>query len=91
MLMYVRVYTSVQINARVTAISALADLGLVGSYVVPTQPGTTALQMSAQYQAVGVLPAPPAAPVTQTFTARLYPSNAEASRIGMVERWSPMT
>ena len=51
------------------------------------QPGSTAPQMSAQYQSAGVMPlAPvaPAAPTTQTFTARLYPSNAEAARIGMV-------
>lgn len=48
------------------------------------QPNATVPQVSAQYQAVGMLPAPPAAPVTQTFTARLYPSNTEANRIGMV-------
>jgi len=75
---------------RVTAVSALVGFGLSGCYVVPMQPGATAPQMSAQYQAVGMLPAPPsvlAAPVTpaiQTFAARLYPSNTEAARIGMV-------
>lgn len=72
---------------KVIAVSALAGLGLSGCYVVPMQPGATAPQLSAQYQAVGVMPAPPAvltAPAIQTFAARLYPSNAEAARIGMV-------
>jgi hypothetical protein len=72
---------------RLVAISAVAGLGLSGCYVVPMQPGASLPQMSAQYQSAGLLPAPlaaPAAPVTQTFAARLYPSNAEGARIGMI-------
>jgi len=75
---------------RLVAISALAGLGLSGCYVVPIQPGALLPQMSAQYQSAGLLPAPlatpiaPAAPATQTFAARLYPSNTEAARFGMI-------
>jgi len=75
---------------RLVAAAAVTGLGLSGCYVVPMQPGASLPQMSAQYQSAGLLPAPlatpiaPAAPATQTFAARLYPSNTEAARFGII-------
>lgn len=75
---------------RLSGLAALAAVGLSGCYVVPMQPGqalppgpvTVVSAQSAQQSSMGIAPA--AAPTTQNFTARLYPSNAEAARYGTV-------
>ena len=78
---------------RLSAGAALAAAGLTGCYVVPMQLGQTlppgpvtvvSAQSSVPPTAMGMAPAAMPAPSTQNFTARLYPSNAEASRYGTV-------
>ena len=68
---------------------AAATLGaalLSGCYVVPMQPGQVLppgpVTVVPAQQAVGSVPAAPLAPAAQHFSARLYPSNAEAARYG---------
>ena len=62
---------------RLSLAAALTGAALSGCYVVPLgQPVPTAPAT----QAYAVAPAP----VAQTFSARLYPSNAEAARYGTV-------
>lgn len=51
---------------------------------LPPGPVTVVPAQSVQAAAVNVAPAFAPAPATQTFTARLYPSNAEATRYGTV-------
>ncbi|RZL63860.1 MAG: hypothetical protein EOP81_10840 [Variovorax sp.] len=62
---------------RLSAVAALAAAALSGCYVVPLH--TPPPQV--QHGPVAVMPA---APVSQTFTARLYPSNAEATAYGTI-------
>lgn len=63
---------------------------LTGCYVVPMQagqalpPGPVAVVPVQSTNAAPAIAAPAPAPTTQNFTARLYPSNAEASRYGTV-------
>lgn len=61
-------------SRRLAAAGALASLALSGCYVVPLQP---------PQPSVVHVPAP-AAPPPVTFTARLYPSNEQASQYGVV-------
>lgn len=66
-------------SSRVTRLSALAAVLAVsatlgGCYVVPIH----------QAPSPAVVQAPPAAPASVTFTARLYPSNDAASAYGVV-------
>ena len=62
---------------RLTLVAALAGTALTGCYVVPLgQPAPVAPPSQAY--------AVPPGPVAQTFSARLYPSNAEAARYGTV-------
>ncbi|MDM0038992.1 hypothetical protein QTH89_21340 [Variovorax sp. J22G21] len=58
--------------------AVVAATALSGCYVVPMQPIG---QVTPPAQAIAVMPA---GPVAQTFTARLYPSNAEAAPYGTV-------
>jgi len=77
---------------RLSAVAALAAASLTGCYVVPMQPGqslppgpvTVVPAQSMQPAVMGVAVAATPPPSTQNFTARLYPSNAEASRYGTV-------
>jgi hypothetical protein len=63
--------------ARLSLAAVLAGVALSGCYVVPlNQP----LPNPSGSQAYAVAPVP----TTQTFGARLYPSNPEAARYGMV-------
>ena len=63
---------------------------LTGCYVVPMQPGQAlppgpvAVVPAQSAYAAPAAAAPAPVPATQNFTARLYPSNAEASRYGTV-------
>lgn len=76
--------------ARLSALrlAAAATLGaalLSGCYVVPMQPGHTLPPGPVTVvpaQSASTVAAPTPAPATQNFTARLYPSNAEAARYG---------
>ncbi|BEP58105.1 MULTISPECIES: hypothetical protein [Variovorax] len=62
---------------RLTLAAALAGTVLSGCYVVPLgQPAPVAPSQQSYAVAPG--------PVSQTFSARLYPSNAEAARYGAV-------
>lgn len=63
---------------RLAAAAAVAALALTGCYVVPMQPFGPAPPPS-QTGAFA-----PMSPVAQTFPARLYPSNEQASSYGMV-------
>lgn len=65
-------------RARLALAAAFAATALSGCYVVPMQPIG---QPAPPAQAMAVLPA---GPIAQTFTARLYPSNAAAAAYGMV-------
>jgi hypothetical protein len=64
---------------RLSAIAALSGAALSGCYVVPLGQPTP---NSPSQQAYAPAPAP--GPVTQTFNARLYPSNAEATPYGAI-------
>jgi hypothetical protein len=80
---------------RLSALMAISAVGLTGCYVVPMQPGQAlppgpvtvvpaqSVQSMQPIASSGALVATPA-PATQNFTARLYPSNAEAARYGTV-------
>jgi len=62
---------------RLTLAATLTAAALSGCYVVPLgQPAPTAPPSQAYAVAPG--------PIAQTFSARLYPSNAEAARYGVV-------
>jgi len=66
--------------------TAVAAATLTGCYVVPMAPPA---QVGPPQQAIAISPMPPVppappAPTSQSFTARLYPSNAEAARYGAV-------
>ena len=65
---------------RLTLAAALTGAALSGCYVVPLgQP----IPQQPSPQAYAVAPAP-MAPIAQTFSARLYPSNPEAAQYGMI-------
>ncbi|RYY54002.1 MAG: hypothetical protein EOO24_63990, partial [Comamonadaceae bacterium] len=63
---------------RLAVVAGGACAALSGCYVVPMQPLGQPLPPP---QALAVMPA---APLAQTFMARLYPSNAEAAAFGMI-------
>jgi len=65
-------------SVRLAIVATVAATALTGCYVVPMHPPA---QVGPPAQAIAVVPA---MPVNQTFTARLYPSNAEASGYGAV-------
>ena len=72
------------------ALCAASAALLTGCYVVPMQPGqtlppgpVTVVPAGSVNAAAGPAAQAPA-PTTQNFSARLYPSNAEASRYGTV-------
>lgn len=71
---------------RLAAVTALGAALLSGCYVVPMQAGQALppgpVTVVPAQQAVGNAPAAPLAPAAQHFSARLYPSNAEAARYG---------
>ena len=68
-------------TARIVAAAALAvalSSALSGCYIVPLQPAPSAATPNANQFAV------PPAPVTQSFGARLYPANEQATAYGIL-------
>ena len=72
-----RLYSQPFSLVRLSVVAVLATAALSGCYVVP-------LHTPPPQVTQGPVAVTPAAPVTQTFAARLYPSNAEAATYGTV-------